>query len=194
MMHRNNFANDLPTCIRAANIGWGFGVRNARAVRCQPIKSPQVPKKLMSGGGGGGGGGGLQHFFFPTSKIRHIVGVPFVHHKPLTSKKKKKKIGREILAYQRENVVKCARLTLNAWELAALHVCHGTCMRDVAHWYWKMALAPASNRGCYAHSLLYRIMGLTISSKPLKPEIIIILLRLYSWIQEVYDLLFLWQF
>ena len=24
---------------RAASIGWGFGVRNARAVRCQPIKS-----------------------------------------------------------------------------------------------------------------------------------------------------------
>ena len=31
-----------PNChgnYRAANIGWGFGVRNARAIRCQPIKS-----------------------------------------------------------------------------------------------------------------------------------------------------------
>ena len=34
--------------------------------------------------------------------------------------------GREILAYQRENVVKCVRLTLNAWQLAAL-VCTCTC-------------------------------------------------------------------
>ena len=89
---------------------------------CQlAYKVAQVPKKLMSGGGGGGGDSDT----FPTSKFlprfcRHIVGVPFVHHKPLTSKK----IWAwdiSISAWERENVVKCVRLTLNAWELAALH-------------------------------------------------------------------------
>ena len=119
---------------RAANIGWEFGVRNARGRPLPAYKVAQVPKKLMSGGGGG-----LWHFFFPTSKFlpqfcRHIVGVPFVHHKPLTSKKiipiikknnKKKKIAREILIslWERENVVKCLSLTVNAWELAALGFC-----------------------------------------------------------------------
>ena len=53
-------------------------------------KVAQVPKK--SWWAGGGGGGDSDTFFFSTSKFlprfcRHIEGVPFVHHKPLTSKK-----------------------------------------------------------------------------------------------------------
>ena len=72
------------TYSRAANFGWGFGVRYARPVRSQPINVAQVPKKLMSGG--------VtfflpQKFWQPFSHSTHIVGVPFVHHKPLTSKK-----------------------------------------------------------------------------------------------------------
>ena len=64
---------------------------------------------------GGGGEGGLRHFFFlpqkfwqPFSHSRHIVGVPFVHHKPLTSKKKKKNCVRyfHIYAWEREIQVK----------------------------------------------------------------------------------------
>ena len=84
-------------------------------LRCQPIKSRRAsPKNLMSGGGGG-----TPTLFFSTSKFlprfcRHIVGVPFVHHKPLTSKKKNSIffVGREILAYQRESV----RMWWNAWD------------------------------------------------------------------------------
>ena len=44
-----------------------------------------------------------------------IVGVPFVHHKPLTSNNNNKNSGgggREILAYQRESV----RMWWNAWD------------------------------------------------------------------------------
>ena len=81
-------------------------------------------EKCEGRGGGGEGGGGIRYFFFPTSKFlprfcRHIVGVPFVHHKPLTRKKKKLAWDISISAWERENVVKCVSLTLNAWELAA---------------------------------------------------------------------------
>ena len=38
-----------PSC-RAANIGWEFGVRNARGRPLPGYKVAQVPKKLMSGG------------------------------------------------------------------------------------------------------------------------------------------------
>ena len=79
---------------RAANIGWGFGVRNARAVHCQPIKSRKSQKKLMSGGDS------TTLFFRPQNFYLDFAG------------KKKKNCGREILAYQHESV----RMWWNAWD------------------------------------------------------------------------------
>ena len=69
-------------------------------------RSRASPKKADERGGGGGGDSvtflGPQNFWQPFSHCRHIVGVPFVHHKPLTSNTKTK--WREILAYMRESV------------------------------------------------------------------------------------------
>ena len=60
---------------RAANIGWEFGMRNARGRPLPAYKVAQVPKKLI--GGGGGGGGGLQHFFFPN--LKNIASILQAH-------------------------------------------------------------------------------------------------------------------
>ena len=83
------------------------------AVRCQPIKSRKSQKSWWAGGGG--------HFFFSTSKFlprfcRHIVGVPFVHYKPLTSNKKK-------------NCVRDSYITVRAWECGEMRESHGQCAR-----------------------------------------------------------------
>ena len=76
----------------------------------------------------GGGGGGLRHFFFWPQKFwqpfshtcsRHIVGVPFVHHKPLTSKKKKIAWDISIYAWEREIQVKWGEMRES----------HAQCMR-----------------------------------------------------------------
>ena len=101
-----------PVCIHfrilsAITQGCQLWMRVRREIICEarPLaayKCRASPKNADEQGGGGGGGGGgvgeLRHFFFlpqkfwqPFSHSRHIVGVPFVHHKPLTSNNKKNK-------------------------------------------------------------------------------------------------------
>ena len=83
---------------RAANIGWELEWEMRGAVRCQPIKSGMSQKSWWA-------------------------GVPFVHHKPLTSKKKLKNCVRDSYITVRAwecGELKCASLTVNVWELAAL--------------------------------------------------------------------------
>ena len=113
---------------RAANIAWGFGVRNARAVRCQPIKSRKSQKADEVGGGVGGGWGDSDTFCFRPQNFcldfcRHI-GVPFVHHKPLTSnnnnnnKKLRKKMWWDI-----------SISVVRAWECGEMRETHAQCVR-----------------------------------------------------------------
>ena len=115
LMWRLNTPNDLGDAApivffssssnRAANFGWGFGVRYARPVRSQPINVAQVPKRLMSGGGDS-----VTFFFWPQqfwhpfSHSRHIVGVPSYISNLWQAKKKTWDIS--IYAWEREIQVK----------------------------------------------------------------------------------------
>ena len=78
-------------------------VRNEKCEGCPlpAYKVAQVPKKLMSGGGGGG----LRRFFFRPQNFCLDFAGTYSRGTLRTSQTSDK---------QRENVVKCARLTLNA--------------------------------------------------------------------------------
>ena len=121
---------------RAANIGWEFGVRNARG---RPLPAPtykvtQVPKELWWAGGNS------DTFFFPTSKFlprfcRHIVGVySFVHHKPLTSNNNNNK-----------NCVRDSYITVRMWWNARVsrsmreswQPWYSTLARSLHRWHWQ---------------------------------------------------------